>query len=61
MGVEVIGLSQLNGQSLQLLYGVEAAIVNRGGFVTRLKPYEVKVFATSRKWESACREGRVFE
>jgi len=61
MGVEVIGLSKLNGQSLQLLYGAEQAIVNRGGFVTRLKPYEVKVFATSRKWESPRWEGRDFE
>ncbi len=61
MGVELTGLRKLNGQTLELLYGSETASVNRGGFVTRLKPYEVKVFASSRKWESARRNGRDFE
>ena len=40
----MIGLSKLNGQSIVVRCG--AAIIKRGGFVTRLKPYEVKVFAT---------------
>ena len=61
MGVELSGLAKLNGQTLELLYGSESAIVKRGGFVTRLKPYEVKVFATSRKWESSRRNGRDFQ
>ncbi|MBI3852802.1 MAG: hypothetical protein HY298_21315 [Verrucomicrobia bacterium] len=60
-GVEVVGLKKLNGRKLELLYGSETASVEHGGFVTRLKPHEVKVFATSRKWESACREGRDFQ
>jgi len=58
MGVEVSGLDQLSGRRLELLCGSESAEVERGGFVTRLQPYEVKVFATSRKWEPAPRRGR---
>lgn len=60
MGVEVSGLAPLEGQTLAQLYGAETATVTHGGFVTRLKPYEVKVFAVSRKWESARRAGRDF-
>ena len=60
MGVEMTGLTKLNGQTVELLYGSETATVKRGGFVTRLKPYEVKVFATSRKWESSRREAGIF-
>ena len=55
-GVELSGLAKLNGQTLELLYGSESATVKRGGFVTRLKPYEVKVFATNRKWENSRRK-----
>ena len=61
MAVELSGLAKLNGQTLELLYGSESATVQRGGFVTRLKPYEVKVFATDRKWESPRRDGRDFQ
>lgn len=61
MGVELSALARFNGQTLELLYGSESATVKRGGFVTRLKPYEVKVFATSRKWESSRRNGRDFQ
>ena len=61
MGVETTGLAKLNGLTLELLYGSETATVKRGGFVTRLKPGEVKVFATSRKWESSRRDGRDFQ
>ncbi len=53
MGVEVEGLGALNVRSLRLLYGDELAVVRRGGFVTRLRPLEVKVFASDRKWESS--------
>lgn len=60
MGVEVTGLRSLNGQTLELLYGAEKATIQRGSFITRLKPYEVKVFASSRKWESTRRTGRDF-
>jgi hypothetical protein len=60
MGVEVEGLSTLTGRQLQLLYGTEAASIRNGEFITRLMPQEVKVFATSRKWETALPDGRSF-
>jgi hypothetical protein len=60
MGVEVTGLTIPNGQHLVLLYGNENATIDRGGFVTRLQPYEVKVFATNRDWEAKNLAGRDF-
>lgn len=60
MGVEVKGLAALNGQQLELLYGTESATVGKGEFITRLMPLEVKVFATSRKWEVTSSVGRSF-
>lgn len=60
MGVEVSGLGSLDGRRLELLYGTEEIAVERGDFVTRLQPFEVKVFATSRQWETDRREGRDF-
>jgi hypothetical protein len=58
MGVVVSGLHDV--QRLELLYGAETAEVHRGEFVTRLLPLEVKVFATSRRFESARTAGREF-
>lgn len=60
MGVEVSGLDDLNGMDFVLLYGDETVTVNRGELVTRMMPHEVKVFATSRKWETDRRKGRDF-
>lgn len=60
MGVEVTGLDGLTGKQLLQLYGTEAASVREGGFITRLKPWEVKLFATDRSYESALRKGREF-
>jgi hypothetical protein len=60
LGVEVTGLDELNGRALELLYGSEQTTVERGEFITRIKPLEVKVFATSRRWETDQREGRDF-
>ena len=61
MGVEVTGLEDLNGRGLDLLYGQESVTVQQGGFATRIQPYEVKVFATDRKWETPRRRGRDYE
>ncbi|MFN0169225.1 MAG: hypothetical protein ACKV22_22605 [Bryobacteraceae bacterium] len=58
MGVIVSGLREVN--RLELLYGKETAGLVRGEFVTRLLPYEVKVFATNRKWETSRKAGRDF-
>ena len=60
LGVQVSGLKELNGRTLELLYGAEKATVKRGEFITRIKPLEVKVFATARKCETEQRKGRDF-
>lgn len=57
-GVEVLGLPGLSGGRLDLLYGTESVDVSDGGFVTRLLPQEVKVFASSRRWECGNRTDR---
>ena len=54
----VSGLDLLHGQQLVQLYGEDEIIVKNGKFVTQLKPFEVKVYATRRKWETADRRGR---
>ena len=58
MGVEVEGLSALEGRTLTLLYGEERISVGRGRLVTRLPGYEVKVFATDPRWVASPRAGR---
>ena len=60
MGVEVVGLDALNGIEFVELYGEEKTTVSGGSFVTRMRPFEVKLFATHRKWETEQREGREF-
>ena len=60
MGVEVTGLDALNGTEFIELYGDEKTTVADGSFVTRMRPFEVKLFATHRKWETTQREGREF-
>lgn len=60
LGVEVGGLEELNGHSLELLYDNETAHIQDGLLLTRMKPYEVKVFATDRRWENANWKGRDF-
>ena len=57
-GVVVSGLEDLNGQSLKLLYGEEVAKIKHGEFITRIKPFEVKVFASNQGWETERRKGR---
>jgi len=60
LGVEVTGLDGLNERTMELIYGDEKVTVERGEFITRIKPLEVKVFATTRKLETEQREGRDF-
>ena len=43
MGVEVTGLDPLNGTEFVELYGDEKTSVSEGGFVTRMRPFEVKL------------------
>ena len=55
-----VTLTEAEGRRLELLYGGEPAEVSAGGFVTRLLPREVKVFATGRNWESGNLKGREY-
>ncbi len=57
-GVEVAGLDDLNKRKLHLLYGEENIFVDKGDFITRMKPFEVKVFATNQKFETDLQNGR---
>lgn len=58
--VAVKGLMHLNGVKFVELYGDEEVIVDNQEFITRLKPREVKVFATGKKWESSRQNGRKY-
>ena len=60
MGIEVTGLNALNGTEFVELYGEEKTTISEGAFVTRLRSFEVKLFATHRRWESTQQEGREF-
>ena len=60
MGVVVEGLPHLNGHKLVELYGDDNVIVRNGKFITRMRPFEVKIFSTSRKWEAGNKKGRTY-
>ena len=61
MGVVVEGLDALNGKSLDLLYGEGGETIAHGELMVRMQPYEVKIFATGRHWESPRRQGRGYK
>lgn len=52
MGVVIEGLPQLDGLTLVELYGEDNIVVRYGKFILRMRPFEVKIFATSRKCEA---------
>ena len=58
MGVVLEGLDALNGRTLNLLYEKGGETISHGELMVRMRPYEVKVLATGRRWESARRQGR---
>jgi hypothetical protein len=60
VGVAVGGLGELNGRQLHLLYRAETVTVSRGELSADMEPYEVKLYAASRQWESRRRQGRDF-
>jgi hypothetical protein len=47
MGVELQGLSALEGRTLHLNFGDETLSVRNGRVLTRMQPYEVKIFTTT--------------
>lgn len=57
-GVEVSGLSLLNGRKLELLYDDDAETVRDGSILIRMRPHGVKLYATTRSLETSRREGR---
>lgn len=59
-GTEVQGLDALKDRSLHLLYGSENVQVVDGAFVTRMRPHEVKIFATTQEVAAARLTGRDF-
>lgn len=59
-GTEVQGLDGLNGRTLHLLYGNESAQVEDGAFLTRMRPHEVKIFATTTDLATTRLTGRDF-
>jgi hypothetical protein len=61
LGVDIHGLDALNNRELHQLYGEEKVKVVGGNMVTRMQPFEVKLFSThNSKYETQWREGREF-
>jgi hypothetical protein len=59
-GTEVQGLDALKDRGLHLLYGNEDVQVVDGAFVTRMRPYEVKIFSTTQEVATTRVPGRDF-
>lgn len=57
-GVMLENLQGMNGLKLYELYGDDEVTVSHEGMGLRMKPREVKVFATGRKWETQRIRGR---
>ena len=60
-GITIENLEEMNGVKLDELYGDDQVTVSHEGISLRMKPREVKVFATGRKWESRRVNGRDYE
>lgn len=60
MGVVVKNLQYLNRAKL-LEYGDDEVTVSNDEIVLRMKPREVKVFATDKKWETTGTTGRDYK
>ncbi len=58
MDVEISGLTAIEGSDLLLLYEDETQRVTNGEVIVRLQPKEVKVYCTSRAYETSRREFR---
>ena len=58
LGVDIRGLEAVAGRTLYQVYGAESARVEHGGFVTRLQPHQVKLFATNKSLVAPLKAGR---
>ncbi len=59
-GVELEGLEQLSGKTLYQLYGDNQVQIEEGALTTRMGPYDVQIYSTSKDWESSVTDGRHF-
>jgi hypothetical protein len=58
LGTVVHGLADWNGKKLCELYGEDESTVAGGDLIVRLRPLDVKVYSTTRRFESSRRDGR---
>lgn len=58
LAVDVQGLAKWNGRRLFELYGADEVTVEQGDVALRLKPFEVRLYCTSRRFESLRQTGR---
>jgi hypothetical protein len=58
LAVDVQGLSRWNDRTLFELYGADEVPVDRGNIPIRMRPLEVKLYCTARRFESSRRVGR---
>jgi len=61
MEVVVENLKYLNGEKFFELYGDGEETVNHEEIVIRMKPREVKIFSTSKRWENTETTGRDYQ
>ena len=61
LGVDVTGLLAVEGRELSLLYGSQSAKVTDASLVTRMQPFDVKLFCTTKqRFERQREDGRDF-
>ncbi|MCS7024489.1 MAG: hypothetical protein NZV14_06785 [Bryobacteraceae bacterium] len=60
LAVDISGLHALEGRKLELLYEDDAELVQEGSILVRMRPLEVKLYCTSRRFETQRRQGRSF-
>ena len=58
LGVDVGGLAKWEGRTLAELCGSDEAPVQDGSTAMRMKPLEVRVYSTNRRFETPRRDGR---
>ena len=62
LGVEVTGLKELEGKTLERIHGTGNVTVQRGEFIARMAPHDVQIFTTDRgKFESTLLVGRDYK
>ena len=60
LAVDVRGLNDWNGRTFHEMYGTDEATVDQGDLAVRMKPFEVRLYCTSRSYETTHRNGREF-